>query len=128
MAQITAAGIGTAILTIWLRQIKPEYATYLSLAAGVFIFTAIITKMETVTEIFNQIEEYIGISPYYMKLLLKMLGITYLAELAADICKDAGCAAISHQIEIYGKLVILAVSMPIVLSLFELVSQLLSSS
>ncbi len=55
----------------------------------------------------------------YLATLLKMTGITYLAEFSSGICKDAGYGAIGSQIEIFGKLSILAVSMPIVLALLE---------
>jgi stage III sporulation protein AD len=48
-----------------------------------------------------------------------MIGITYIAEFAAGICKDAGYGAVGTQIEIFGKLSVLAVSMPILLALIE---------
>ena len=55
----------------------------------------------------------------YLTILLKIAGITYIAEFASGICRDAGYGAIGSQIEIFGKLSILAVSMPIVLALLE---------
>ena len=61
----------------------------------------------------------IRINRIYLTTLIKMTGITYIAEFASGICKDAGYGAIGSQIEIFGKLSILAVSMPIVLALLE---------
>lgn len=57
---------------------------------------------------------------------MKIIGITYIAEFASDICKDAGHAAIANQIQIFGKLSVLAVSMPIVLALLETINGFLS--
>jgi stage III sporulation protein AD len=48
-----------------------------------------------------------------------MTGVTYISEFSAGICKDAGYGALAGQIEIFGKLSILALSMPIVLALLE---------
>ena len=47
-----------------------------------------------------------------------MVGITYVAEFASGICKDAGYGSLGNQIEIFGKLSILGISMPILLALF----------
>lgn len=61
----------------------------------------------------------IRINRIYLTTLLKIAGITYIAEFSSGICKDAGFGSIGSQIEIFGKLSILAVSMPIVLALLE---------
>ena len=50
---------------------------------------------------------------------MKMIGIAYVAEFSSGICRDAGYGSIGTQIEIFGKLSILAVSMPVVLALLE---------
>ena len=55
-----------------------------------------------------------------MSILLKMAGVTYVAEFASGICKDAGYQNIAVQIEIFTKLTILAIGMPVLLSLLEL--------
>lgn len=54
-----------------------------------------------------------------MTTLMKMVGITYVAEFTSGICKDAGFGALGGQIEIFGKLSILAISTPILLALLE---------
>ena len=58
-----------------------------------------------------------------MKILFKILGVAYLAEFGSALCKDAGQNAISGQIELVGKLTILAISMPVVTSLFETIAR-----
>jgi len=57
---------------------------------------------------------------------MKMIGITYIAEFSSGICKDAGYGSLGNQIEIFGKLSILAVSMPILLALMEMIQGILS--
>ena len=66
------------------------------------------------------------INSVYLSTLIKMIGITYVAEFAAGICKDAGYGAVGTQIEIFGKLSVLAVSMPILLALIETLQVFLS--
>ena len=75
--------------------------------------------MESILETVRQIERYIKINPIYLTTLMKMVGITYVAEFTSGICKDAGFGALGGQIEIFGKLSILAISTPILLALLE---------
>ena len=61
-----------------------------------------------------------------MTALIKMVGITYVAEFAAGICRDSGFGAVGTQIQVFGKLSVLAVSMPILLALLETLQVFLS--
>lgn len=54
-----------------------------------------------------------------------MIGITYISEFSADICKDAGHQAIASQIQIFGKLTIMAVSMPVFVNLLDTIYSLI---
>ena len=116
---IAIVGITAVLLAVQMKGLKGEYATYLTAAAGCFIFFYGISKMESVLDALRQVQEMIRINRIYLTTLMKMTGITYIAEFASGICKDAGYGAIGTQIEIFGKLSILAVSMPIVLALLE---------
>ena len=54
------------------------------------------------------------------------LGITYVAEFSAGICKDAGYQTIALQIEIFGKLAVLVLSMPVLMALLNTIKDFLS--
>jgi stage III sporulation protein AD len=96
-----------------------EYGTYVVMAAGLLIFFYGMGKLTSILDTMKEIQNYIKINNIYLSTLIKMIGITYIAEFAAGICKDAGYGAIGTQIEIFGKLSVLAVSMPILLALIE---------
>ena len=83
-------------------------------------------RLGEILDTVRQLEQYIKIRPVYLITLLKMTGITYSAEFASGICKDAGYASLGKQIEIFGKLTILAVSMPVLLALFGTLDQILT--
>jgi len=116
---IGIVGIIAVLLAVQFKGVKSEYGTYLAAAAGCFIFFYGVSKLETIMDAMKQLQEFIHINRVYLTTLLKMVGITYIAEFASGICKDAGYSAIGSQIEIFGKLSILAVSMPILLALIE---------
>ena len=74
----------------------------------------------------EKLKECLPVDGSYITTLLKMIGITYIAEFSSGICKDAGYGSLGSQIEIFGKLSVLAVSMPILLALLDTVQQFLA--
>ena len=123
---ISIIGIAAVLMAEQLKGLKGEYGIYLAAAAGLVIFFYSAGKLQVIVEVARRIEEYIKINNVYLTTLLKMIGITYIAEFSAGICKDAGYGALGTQIEIFGKLSILAVSMPILLALLETLKVFLS--
>lgn len=122
---IGVAGMITVMLAVQMKGIKGEYATYVAAAGGCLIFFYGVGKLGDILDAMRQIQEIVRINRVYLTTLLKITGITYIAEFASGICRDAGYSAIGNQIEIFGKLSILAVSMPIVLALLETLQRLL---
>lgn len=123
---IAVTGIVAVLLAVSLKGMKGEYGTYVVMAAGFFIFFYGMGKLTTILDTMKEIQSYIKINNIYLSTLVKMIGITYIAEFAAGICKDAGYGAVGTQIEIFGKLSVLAVSMPILLALIETLQVFLS--
>lgn len=117
--QIGAIGVIGAILAIQFKSGKSEYGIYISIALSLLFFFSIVGKLETIVQVIKSIGEKIQIKSTYITALLKMLGVTYVAEFSSAICKDAGYQTIAQQIEIFSKLTILALSMPILLALLE---------
>ena len=78
-------------------------------------------KLEAVTGLFNRFLEELPVDAVYIASLLKMIGITYTVQLCAGLCKDAGYGAMAGQIETFGKLTVLSISLPMVLALLDTV-------
>ena len=52
-----------------------------------------------------------------------MVGIAYISEFSANLCKDAGYGGIASQIEMFGKLSILAMSLPVLTTLLTVIEE-----
>ncbi|MCC8029768.1 MAG: stage III sporulation protein AD [Lachnospiraceae bacterium] len=127
MIQIAMIGLGGVVLALLFRQQKNEYALYISIAAAVLILILSVGKLADVIETVRTIQEYIKVDSAMIKILLKMIGITYVSEFAAQICRDAGFGSLGSQIEIFARLSIMAVSVPVVLALLETVEGLMGA-
>lgn len=104
---------------------KKEYGTYISIICMVLVALFILDKVKVVTDVIEQFNKYTSIDVVYIKMLLKMIGITYISEIATQICMDAGYEGIGKQIEIAGKFTILAIGMPIILNVMEMITSIL---
>ena len=116
---IGIVGITSVLLAVQLKGTKSEYGIYLVMAAGCFMFFYGAARLESIVEGMRRLQDYVKIRPVFLNTLVKMTGITYITEFSSGICRDAGYGAVGTQIEIFGKLAILAVSMPVVLALME---------
>ena len=123
---IAAAGIVAVLMAVQLKSAKGEYGIYVVLAAGLFIFFYGAMKLAGILEALEKIESYIRIGRPYLEALLKMIGITYIAEFSSGICKDAGYQTLAGQIEIFGKLTILVLGLPVLLALLQTIQEFLS--
>lgn len=113
------------IIIIILKQYRLEFAIYVSILTGILIILLITDKLSDIVQLLNSIANKASINTEFLALLLKITGIAFLAEFAVSICKDAGEAAIASKVEIGSKIIIIAMSIPIISALLEIVLKIL---
>lgn len=123
--QIVAVGIVGVILVLAIKDKSPEFALGTSLITGVIIIVAVITQFDSVFEFLNRYLTIDGLNSNYIKILMKILGIAYVTQFGAEICKDAGSATVASKIELAGKVIILSYGIPIIISLLDTVKGIL---
>ncbi|HIX59061.1 MAG TPA: stage III sporulation protein AD [Candidatus Blautia gallistercoris] len=126
MIRVSVLGITGVLLGFLLKNTKPEYSFYLSMGIGICILILAVGKLQYLFASLEKIRSYLPVDSSYLTILLKMMGISYIGQFSSGICKDAGFSAIAGQIEIFGKLVIMGLSMPVLLALLETVHGFLS--
>ena len=117
MVKIACIGLIAVFLAMTIKSIQSEYALLISVAACMVLFTFCITRLEVIMESFKWIQERLAIHSAYVGIIVKVVGIAYISEFSANLCKDAGYSGIASQIEMFGKLSILAMSMPVLTAL-----------
>ena len=122
MLKIAAIGVMAAFLAIPLKKEKAEFSLLIIVAACLLILALAFGKIQEIVEVVRQVEQYLGKGAAYVGILLKMIGITYVAEFSSNLCADAGYHAVADQIEFYGKIMIMAVSLPILLTLVDTIA------
>jgi stage III sporulation protein AD len=119
--QIIGIGIVAAVIIIVLRTQRPEIALQASIVTGMVIFLLLASKISAVVEVLESFADRADIKPVYFTAVLKITGIAYITEFGAEVCKDAGEGSIASKIELAGKVTIVALAVPIITSLLDLV-------
>ena len=123
--KVALIGVCAVLLALGIKPFRGEYALFLSLGAGVLIFVYILGQMSSIIDVIQNIRSMVSINGAYVQILLKVIGVAYICEFAAALCKDAGFSSVASQIEMAGKLTILVMSMPVLLSLLETIGSFL---
>lgn len=123
--KIIGIGLVALVIAIILKQYRPEFAIYVSMIAGVLILVLIMDKFTGIINLLKSISDKTYINQQFLGILLKITGIAIITEFAVSICSDAGEKAIASKIEIGSKVIIIAMSIPIISSLLELIVEIL---
>ena len=123
--KVIGFSIVALVLIIVVKEQRKDVAILLSILAGIFILMFAISKITPVISLLNNLAEKSGMNIEFFKVILKVTGIAYLVEIAKSICEDSNENALSQKLEIAGKVVIIAISIPIITSLLNLLSDMM---
>ena len=121
--KVIMAALAGVFLAAVLKSVKSEMTMLVAAGVSVLILFYILSGLSVIVEQLKMLQGYIGISGKYIGILVKMIGISYMTQLAADICQDNGQSAVAGQLEVFCKITIAALGMPVVLTLFEVVTK-----
>ena len=119
---VAAAGMFAAII---IRKDKPEYATLIILLVSFLIALRVIGVLDGMLEEIQGWSKLLKENVVYVNLLLKLIGITYICEFAANICKDAGYSTLSSHIELFGKIMIMMSGLPVMKTMLEMIEEMM---
>lgn len=119
MIKVGTIGVVAILFAVSLKAYKTEYGLYVALAVCLIILEYIIRYFMQILSGMEVLRGYLRDHYGYLSLLLKAVGATYACEFCAGICRDAGYGGVAGQMEMLGKVYILSMGMPILISLME---------
>ena len=122
--KVAFIGLAGVVLAVFFKTQKPDFAVFISLVTMLIIAVFIIGRMKVVADLLEKINRLTGSNGEYIKIIIKMIGVTYVAEFTSGICKDCYNAAVSTFVEIFARLSIIIISMPVMMSLLETICSL----
>lgn len=123
--QIVGLGLIVTILSLIIKEQKPMFAFLLAVFTGVMIFLFLIGKISSVIRVLEDLATKSNINMVFLKTILKIIGVAYIAEFGAQVVRDAGQESIASKIELSGKILIMVMAIPIITVIIETVVKLL---
>jgi stage III sporulation protein AD len=106
--------IAGVLASLVIKKDKPEFATAIMMLISFYIAVRLMAVLGNVLDEVKQWQQLIGDNSSYVSLLLKLIGITYLCEFAANLCRDSGYSSLGSHIELFGKVAVMAAGFPVV--------------
>ena len=122
--QISGLALTAVALAVLLRQYRAEYAMALGLMVSVVVLLALMPVLKETMSLLMNIASNSGASQS-VGVIVKSLGIAFVAGIAADVCRDAGESAMASKVELAGKVAILSLAMPMATQLMGLFERIL---
>ncbi len=119
IVQVVGLGLIDALLVLILKEYRPELAMQVSLIAGAIIMLLVVDRIVGAVHVITETAVAAGINLVYLQTLLRVIGIAYLAEFGAQICRDAGEGSIASRVELAAKVIILVMAVPVIVEIME---------
>lgn len=123
--QIVGIGMLGVFAAVAVKDSRPELGMCISLAAGAVILAGLAPRIAYIVDALAEICEKNETVEEYFSVILRVTGIAYLTQLASALAKDAGEEAISKKLEISGKICAVALTVPVLENLIELIASVL---
>ena len=123
--QVAVFCLVATMLALVLRQYRPEYAVFISLACSIVAVLYLLQGVAQVAEELGRLLEDTMLPGELVQGVMRCLGVCILTELAAQTCRDAGEQAIGAKVELAGKVTLVLVSLPLFQRLLQVAGALL---
>ncbi|GAA0861146.1 stage III sporulation protein AD [uncultured Clostridium sp.] len=111
----------STILCLIIKKDRPEMAMFIGILTGIMILLSVTYKFNFIIESINELADKANIPTMYISLIIKLIGIAYLMEFAIQICKDCGEGNIATKLEFGGKIIVMTMSFPILISIIDMI-------
>lgn len=119
--QLVGIAIISTVLCLVIKKERPEIAMFIAILTGISILLSVIFKLNFIVESIQNLATKANIPTMYISLIIKLIGIAYLMEFAIQLCKDCGESSIASKLEFGGKIIVMTMSFPILLSIVEMI-------
>lgn len=123
IVRVVGIGIIGAIIVTLLKTSKSEVAIIVSIATGVVIILSVVSIFSDAFVSIEQIIDKTNVDTSLYLGIIKIVGIGYLTEYSSSICDDLDCKSISNKIKFAGKVIIFALSLPVLNSVINVICE-----
>lgn len=125
MIKIVFVALLGVVASMMLKKVNSNLNFAVAVFTGIIIISLLYGEINNVVKVFRVFSSGYGVSESHIKLLIKVLGISYVTQFGASIAEECGEKFIAKKVELGGKILIVSLSMPVLLNLLDNIIKLL---
>jgi len=122
--KVAAVGMVGAVLALLLQKYAPEMSLLLALTVGLALTGLTLRLVSEMMELVTLATELCGLSPAILAPVGKCVGIGFVTQLSAQVCRDAGQGSIAAAVENCGVFAAVYVALPLLRTLLVMIGEL----
>lgn len=119
MIKVVGIVLTALIINIVLKSYSKEFTFLVNIVCTIIIFTLISKDLKGIVDRLTSISNEISVLLPYIKIMLKILGISMIAQLLSDLCRDNGENTLANQTELSAKIIILVTALPLFTTIMD---------
>ncbi len=123
--KMSAFALMAVVIIVLIKQEKKEIGVIISICAAVVLSVYAIVQLNDIVNLLFDLISNVGVNAKYLEIILKVVGIAYIVELTKDVCVDSGETALGAKVEMTGKIVMVAMTIPIITGVVEVINKLI---
>lgn len=117
--KLIGIGLIGGFLSLTVKGYRREFSVLIGAATAIAILFGAADMLREVIDAFWALTEKSGVDMKYFVIVIKVVGVAYITQFAAEILRDSGENAVALKVELAGKVFILGLTMPILTSFLE---------
>ena len=125
MIKIVLLAVVFSVILYFLKNVNSDIFVPALICCGVILTSYSISYLQ---EVFDFVNTIVGLSKLdfgYYKIIIKIIGLSYLVEFGASTVEDIGYKSIADKLVLVGKIMILVVALPIFYVVINLLGSLI---
>ena len=120
MIKVVGIVLTALIINIVLKNYSKEFTFLINIVCTIIIFTLISKDLKGIVDRLTSISNEMSVLLPYIKIMLKILGISMIAQLLSDLCRDNGENTLANQTELSAKIIILVTALPLFTTIMDI--------
>jgi stage III sporulation protein AD len=125
MIKIIAIVFCALLFNIILKDYAKEFCVFINIVSAGIVFLMIFNDLKSIIKQVDTLTQSVGVITPYIKIMLKILGISMLAGLLSDLCRDNGENTLANQTELSAKIIILVTALPLFSTIINIMTGIL---
>lgn len=125
MIKIAAVVLSALFMNILLREYSKQFVLPLNIAAAAALLVLISDDISGVADGVRLITDNAGAIAPYIKIMLKILGVSVASGFLSDLCRDNGAGALANQTELAAKVIVLITALPMFKAVIDIITGIL---